>query len=177
MSDVSTALGTAGAGETFEALGKTWTVLPPSQEVKSAYEAWMKMETRRDLLDEEPFLTAEEFRVKQRKLTAAIVGRKEFSYGGPFFKEVIVTEAGSSRLFWLCLRQGKKQEETTFEMAEALIEAAGAGALWAFRLALHQADPLLFSLPQKPAPTGTTETTPEASPPTQTETTSPITTP
>lgn len=166
MSDVSTALGTAGAGETFEALGRTWTVLPPSQEVKSAFEAWMKMARRQELLEQKPFLSADDFRDAERRLTALIIGRKEFAYGGPFWREIIPTEAGSTRLFWLCLRQAKGQGETTFEMAEALIEAEQDAAQWAFRMALAQADPSLFSPPMKPATTGT-EKTPEASPTTE----------
>lgn len=179
--DVSTALGTAGAGETFEALGRTWSVLPPSQKVKSDYEARMKMEARQDLLEEEPQLTPEKFREKQRKLTAAIRGRAEYAYGGPFFKELIVTAYGSSLLFWMCLKLS--HPDMTLEFAEALIEANEPEALWAFRLALHQADPLLFSPPMKPATTGT-ETTPEPTCPPPAakkkeppETTPPITTP
>ena len=61
MADTNTTLGSAGVGELVDAVGQTWQIAPPTQNVKGAFEAWMKLNARKELIAQRPFLSAKDY--------------------------------------------------------------------------------------------------------------------
>ncbi len=144
MADTNTTLGAAGAGETIDALGKRWSLTPTTQRSKAAFEAWVEHGLRTKLLARRDLMTEAEFADEALRIDANSAAGL-YAYGGPVWRQVIGTADGSLYLFYLLLRQ--KHKGMTEALAKEVLEDGGELARWAFRAALHKADPNLFASP------------------------------
>jgi hypothetical protein len=137
-------LGVEGSGELVPALGKEWSVTPPTKATKAAFEAWMNLEARRRLLARKPLLSAQDFRREWKQLTAAEL-RDDFAWGGELFFDVVSSAAGGARMALLLLRQ--RHPDVTLEIVQEILTEAGELLTWAVQAALHKGDAGLFSEP------------------------------
>lgn len=138
---VNTILGSAGAGEQFEALGKTWSLSPASYGAQAAYEAWLKLRARKDLIAQRGELGEAYYREEMKSLNQSINAGK-YNWGESVFAESLETGSGQRKLLQILLAE--KHGEVSDEEIRRLMRANPEGVSVALQAALRAGDPNLF---------------------------------
>lgn len=115
MSTLSDALGGSAAPLTFEHAGRTYTVLPVTQETKTRVERWLRRLAYADLYASRQDMPADQY---EHALTLLSVNRHRFTYLGSFYWETVSTDAGVAGLVAILF-------QTTQADAERLMRERG----------------------------------------------------
>lgn len=150
MSAVCCTLGTAGAGEQIEALGREWTLAHTGPGIRSRYSAWVLARARRDLVAERPYLPDEQYR-EALALLQDRIDQGAYSWGSPLdprgigsaISAAMASTAGQLRLIQELLRpaHGDVDLETVLGIVEESPDLVGLVVAACMALPGHQQDP------------------------------------
>jgi hypothetical protein len=150
MGEINAALGAAGAGVKVEAMGKEWTVLPPTQKCLGAFEAWCEQESMRKLQRMRSVMPAEDFAAAQKEHLDGITAMK-YTWGNEACSALLRTVSGMVEFTLLVMRQA--HPELTRPELERLLGANKKGFGDALAKAMQLAFPSEGTDPNATAPT------------------------
>ncbi len=119
--DTNKALGAAGAGQIVRALGREWTVLPPTRLCLARFQAWLESEARRKLVAGKADIDADTYAEMLSK-TLDQINTGYYSIGEPAFDAAIHTYTGLLQFMTILLQQ--KHPEVNPEQCEKLMQDA-----------------------------------------------------
>ena len=104
---MNSALGIHGAAHTFDAIGQTWSVFPPTQKVFADYEMWLENRERAKLSQQKAFLPPDEYESERERFYKRVADG-EFDRQSEYTKAAMRTIAGSIMYAYFVLRQAHK---------------------------------------------------------------------
>lgn len=134
MNDVSSVLGVYGGGTLVEALGQAWRLAPTTKGIQAKFEAWMKFQARKAILELKCLVDADEFAEEMNRLNESIATGR-YAWGGPVMRQALSELPGQMHLAFLCLKEYHPDlaEERAAEVMLAAPEAVAAAVVEALR--------------------------------------------
>ena len=118
LKDFNRLLGAFGGGQKLQALGKEWTVSPPTLQTLGEYEAWMKMRASQEVIAAKDVLDAADYREMLAAVNADITCGV-YNWGSDNFERIVKTVDGFRQLFYLMLKPA--HSHITSDQADAIL--------------------------------------------------------